>query len=91
MADDLKARIGTGVVAIAAVNDGKASLVVAVTDDLTDRFDAVRFVRIGAEALGGKGGGGRPDMAQAGGPEGNKADEALSAIERAVEKTAAPT
>ena len=90
MADDLKARIGTGVVALAAVNDGKASLVVAVTDDLTDRFDAVRFVRIGAEALGGKGGGGRPDMAQAGGPEGNKADDALLAIERAVEKTAAP-
>ena len=91
MADDLKARIGTGVVAIAAVNDGKASLVVAVTDDLTDRFDAVKFVRIGAEALGGKGGGGRPDMAQAGGPEGDKADEALLAIERAVAKTAAPT
>ena len=90
MADDLKARIGTGIVALAAVNDGKASLVVAVTDDLTDRFDAVKFVRIGAEALGGKGGGGRPDMAQAGGPEGNKADEALLAIERAVEKTAAP-
>ncbi|MCH6577758.1 MAG: alanine--tRNA ligase [Proteobacteria bacterium] len=90
MADDLKARIGTGVVAIAAVNDGKASLVVAVTDDLTDRFDAVKFVRIGAEALGGKGGGGRPDMAQAGGPEGNKADDALLAIERAVAKTAAP-
>ena len=90
LADDLKARIGTGIVALAAVNDGKASLVVAVTDDLTDRFDAVKFVRIGAEALGGKGGGGRPDMAQAGGPEGNKADDALLAIERAVEKTAAP-
>jgi alanyl-tRNA synthetase len=90
MADELKARIGTGVVAIAAVNDGKASLVVAVTDDLTESFDAVKFVRIGAEALGGKGGGGRPDMAQAGGPDGTKADDALSAIERAVEETAAP-
>ncbi|HAE01370.1 MAG TPA: hypothetical protein DCG04_07895, partial [Rhodospirillaceae bacterium] len=51
-----------------AVNDGKASLVVGVTDDLTQRFDAVSLVRAGAEAMGGKGGGGRPDMAQAGGP-----------------------
>jgi alanyl-tRNA synthetase len=55
-----------------------------VTDDLTGRFSAVELVRTGAEALGGKGGGGRPDMAQAGGPDGGKADAALSAIEAVI-------
>ncbi len=60
------------------------ALVVAVSDDLTDRFDAVDLVRIGAAALGGKGGGGRPDMAQAGGPDGAKANAALDAIESAL-------
>jgi alanyl-tRNA synthetase len=64
--------------------DGKAGIVVGVTDDLTKRFNAVDLVRKGAEALGGKGGGGRPDMAQAGGPEGGKAGEALKAIEAAL-------
>jgi alanyl-tRNA synthetase len=64
--------------------DGKAGIVVGVTDDLTKRFNAVDLVRKGAEALGGKGGGGRPDMAQAGGPEGGKAGEALKAIEVAL-------
>ena len=69
-------------VAIAATGvDGKASLVVAVTPDLTGRFNAVDLVRLGAAALGGKGGGGRPDMAQAGGPDGAKAKEALAAVE----------
>jgi alanyl-tRNA synthetase len=84
MADDLKQQVGSGVVALVAVNEGKASLVVGVTDDLTDKFSAVDLVRVGAEALGGKGGGGRPDMAQAGGPDGTKADDALSAIEQAL-------
>ncbi|MFP6745237.1 MAG: alanine--tRNA ligase, partial [Alphaproteobacteria bacterium] len=84
LADDLKKQLGTGVVALIAVNDGKAALVVAVSDDLTDRFSAVDLVRAGAEALGGKGGGGRPDMAQAGGPHGAKADAALDAIEEAI-------
>ena len=65
-------------------DDGKAGIVVGVTDDLTKRFNAVELVRKGAEALGGKGGGGRPDMAQAGGPDGAKADAALSAIEKAM-------
>ncbi len=88
MADDLKAKIGSGVVAVCAVNQGKAALVVAVTGDLTDRFDAVDLVRIGAKALGGKGGGGRPDMAQAGGPNGSAAEDALKAIERAIAKQA---
>ena len=84
MADDLKQQVGSGVVALVAVNDGKASLVVGVTGDLTDRLSAVDLVRAGSEALGGKGGGGRPDMAQAGGPDGAKADAALSAIEEAL-------
>jgi alanyl-tRNA synthetase len=81
MADDLKASIGSGVVALVAVNQGKASLVVGVTDDLTGRVSAVDLVRVGATALGGKGGGGRPDMAQAGGPDGAAAERSLSAIE----------
>jgi alanyl-tRNA synthetase len=82
LADDAKTRIGSGVVAFVAVDDGKASLVVGVTDDLTNKISAVDLVRAGAAALGGKGGGGRPDMAQAGGPDGSKARDALAAIER---------
>jgi alanyl-tRNA synthetase len=81
LADDAKAKLGSGVVAFVASADGKASLVVGVTDDLTARISAVELVRLGAEALGGKGGGGRPDMAQAGGPDADKAQAALSAIE----------
>ena len=84
MADDLKKQIGSGIVALVAVGDGKASLVVGVTDDLTERFDAVALVREGAAALGGKGGGGRPDMAQAGGPDATAAEKALESIERAL-------
>jgi alanyl-tRNA synthetase len=84
LADDLKRRIGSGVVAIVSRADGKAAIVVGVTDDLTDRFDAVELVRLGAGALGGKGGGGRADMAQAGGPEAACAKAALDAVERAV-------
>ncbi len=91
LADDMKKEIGSGVVALVATAEGKASLVVGVTDDLTKRFSAVDLVRIGAEALGGKGGGGRPDMAQAGGPDAGKAAAALAAVERAVaEKAEAP-
>jgi len=82
LADDAKAKIGSGVVAFVAVSDGKASLVVGVTDDLKGKINAVDLVKIGAEQLGGKGGGGRPDMAQAGGPDGSKANEALAAIEK---------
>jgi alanyl-tRNA synthetase len=84
LADDLKRRIGSGVVAVVSRADGKAAIVVGVTPDLTGRFDAVELVRLGAEALGGKGGGGRPDMAQAGGPEAARAEAALAAVERAV-------
>ena len=85
LADDGKKQIGSGVVAIVGVTgDGKAGVVVGVTPDLTARFNAVNLVRVASEALGGKGGGGRPDMAQAGGPDGAKADAALSAIEKAL-------
>ncbi|HSC61240.1 MAG TPA: DHHA1 domain-containing protein, partial [Rhizomicrobium sp.] len=80
LADDAKTKIGSGVVAFAAVAEGRASLVVGVTDDLTKRISAVDLVKLGAEALGGKGGGGRPDMAQAGGPDGTKAQASLDAI-----------
>jgi alanyl-tRNA synthetase len=78
--DAAKARLGSGVAAVIAVNDGKASIAAAVTDDLTARVSAVDLVRAGVEALGGKGGGGRPDMAQGGGPDGAKAAEALAAV-----------
>ncbi len=80
LADDAKAKIGSGIVAFVAVADGKASLVVGVTADLTSQVSAVDLVKLGAEALGGKGGGGRPDMAQAGGPDGARAADALEAI-----------
>ena len=85
LADAGKAQVGSGVVAIVGVSeDGKAGIVVGVTPDLTSRVNAVDLVRLGSEALGGKGGGGRPDMAQAGGPDGSKASEALAAIEAAL-------
>jgi alanyl-tRNA synthetase len=85
LADDGKKQLGSGVVAIVGVTgDGKAGVVVGVTPDLTSRYNAVDLVRVASEALGGKGGGGRPDMAQAGGPDGAKADAALSAIEKAM-------
>jgi alanyl-tRNA synthetase len=72
------------VVALVATSDGRASLVVGVTDDLTKRLNAVELVKVGSAALGGQGGGGRPDMAQAGGPDASRAGEALAAIERAI-------
>ena len=85
LADEGKKQVGSGVVAIVGLaSDGKAGIVVAVTADLTARFNAVELVRKGAEALGGKGGGGRPDMAQAGGPDGAKAEAALKAVEAAL-------
>ncbi|MFA7414753.1 MAG: alanine--tRNA ligase [Rhizobium sp.] len=85
LADDGKASLGSGVVALVAVSeDGKASAVVAVTPDLVERFSAVDLVRIASAALGGKGGGGRADMAQAGGPDGSKAEAAIEAVAAAL-------
>jgi alanyl-tRNA synthetase len=85
LADEGKRRLGSGVVAIVGVTaEGRAGIVVGVTPDLTTRFSAIDLVRKGAEALGGKGGGGRSDLAQAGGPDGSKADAALEAIAAAI-------
>ncbi|HXS07217.1 MAG TPA: alanine--tRNA ligase [Rhizomicrobium sp.] len=88
LADDAKTKLGSGVVAFVATADGKTSLVVGVTDDLTGRISAIDLVRLGAEALGGKGGGGRPDMAQAGGPDTGNAGAALTAIEKRLSELA---
>jgi len=82
--DEAKQRLGSGVAAIVAVNDGRASVAAGVTDDLTARISAVDLVRAAVAALGGQGGGGRPDMAQGGGPDGAKADEALAAVRAAL-------
>jgi alanyl-tRNA synthetase len=80
MIDDLKGQ-QSGVYVMVSTNEGKAAIVVGVTDDLLDRFSAVDLVKAGVEKLGGKGGGGRPDMAQGGGPDGSAAADAISAIE----------
>jgi alanyl-tRNA synthetase len=85
LADQGKKQLGSGVVALVATSDdGKASVVVGVTPDLVTRFSAVDLVRKASEVLGGKGGGGKPDMAQAGGPDGGKAGAALDAIAAAM-------
>jgi alanyl-tRNA synthetase len=84
IAEAIGKQIGGGVVALVATNDGKASVVVGVAPELTSRFSAVDLVRAAAAAVGGKGGGGRPDMAQAGGPDGNHADAALAAVRTAL-------
>ncbi len=84
MADDLKTKLGSGVIALIATDEGKASLVVAVTSDLTGKISAVDLVKTGVEALGGKGGGGRPDMAQGGGPNASAANDSVKAIEKAL-------
>jgi alanyl-tRNA synthetase len=87
--DEMKQRAGSGVAALVAVNDGRASVAVGVTDDLAGQVSAVELVKAAVAALGGQGGGGRPDMAQGGGPDGAKAEEALDAIKDALAKVAA--
>ena len=81
LVDELKDQLGSGVVAVADAYDGKGSIVVGVTSDLAGKVSAVDLVRVGVAELGGKGGGGRPDMAQGGGPDPSKVDAALAAIE----------
>ncbi|NOZ42887.1 MAG: alanine--tRNA ligase [Alphaproteobacteria bacterium] len=81
-----RAQIDSGIIVLIAVNDGKAGLLVAVSDDLKDRISALDLVRAGAVVVGGKGGGGRSDMAQAGGPDGSKAGQAIVAIEEIVKE-----
>ena len=87
--DDLKKRLGSGIGALVAVNEGRASVAVGVTDDLAGLVNAVDLVKAAVATLGGQGGGGRPDMAQGGGPDGSKAKEALEAVKDALEKVAA--
>ena len=87
--DEMKKRLGSGIAALVAVNDGRASVAVGVTDDLAGRVDAVNLVKIAVATLGGQGGGGRSDMAQGGGPEGSKARDALDAVKDALGKNAA--
>ena len=85
MADELMKTLGSGVVALVSVTEGKANVVVGVSGDLTERMSAVDLVRAGSAAVGGKGGGGRPDMAQAGGPDGAQAGKAIDAIAAAIQ------
>ena len=84
LVDDAKKRLGSGVAVLVAVNEGRASVAVGVTADLAARISAVDLVRLGVAALGGQGGGGRPDMAQGGGPDGAKALDAVQAVRAAV-------
>jgi alanyl-tRNA synthetase len=87
--DEMKKRLGSGIGALVVVNDGRASVAVGVTEDLVGQVSAVDLVKAAVATLGGQGGGGRPDMAQGGGPDGSKAREALEAVKDALEKVAA--
>ena len=84
LAEAIGKQVGSGVVALVSTADGKASIVVGVSPDLAGRLDAVDLVRRASAAVGGKGGGGRPDLAQAGGPDGARAEEALAAVRAAL-------
>ncbi|HMI41930.1 MAG TPA: alanine--tRNA ligase, partial [Sphingomicrobium sp.] len=83
--DAMKQRLGSGVAALVAINEGRASVAVGVTDDLVGTLSAVELVKTAVAALGGQGGGGRPDMAQGGGPDGTKAEGALAAVREALQ------
>ncbi|MEA3050713.1 MAG: alanyl-tRNA synthetase, partial [Sphingomonadales bacterium] len=85
LVDEAKQRVGSGVVTLVAVNEGRATVAVGVTDDLTASLNAVDLVRKAVEAVGGQGGGGRPDMAQGGGPDGGNAAESVQAVKRALQ------
>ena len=84
LVDQFKQKLGSGVVTLIGTSDGKVSVVVGVTEDMTNKYDAVTLVRIASETLGGKGGGGRPDMAQAGGSDASKAQAAIDDIKQAL-------
>lgn len=84
LVEEVRAQLGSGICAFVGVNDGKATVTVGVTDDLTDRFSAVDLVRVANEAIGGKGGGGKPGLAQAGGPAGGDMEVALQAVRKAL-------
>ena len=80
LVDSGKKELGEGIVVIFASSDGKVGLGVGITNKLIDKYDAVKFVKLGSEIIGGKGGGGRKDFAQAGGQDQNKIDEAFEKI-----------
>jgi alanyl-tRNA synthetase len=82
--DDMKRAVGSGIAMLVAVNDGRASVAIGVTDDQTARVNAVDLVKVAVGALGGQGGGGRPDMAQGGGPDGAAADVAVAAVKAVI-------
>lgn len=82
--DEMSQNIGSGVMVLATDKDGKASIVVGVTKDLTNKYSAVDLVRIASAAVGGQGGGGRPDMAQAGGPDASKLQQAFEEVKKAI-------
>jgi len=84
LVDEAKQNLGSGIAALFAVNDGRGAVAVGVTDDLTDKFNAVSLVQVAVQAMGGKGGGGRPDMAQGGGPSGGDAAQALDQVRAAI-------
>ena len=86
--DEAKQQIGSGIAILVAVNDGRASVAVGVTDDLVGRWSAVELLRRAVATLGGQGGGGRNDMAQGGGPDGSKAAEAVAAVRQALSEVA---
>ncbi len=88
LVDQGKQKIGSGIIAFVTIDEGKAGLAIGVTEDLVAQYNAVDLVKLGAAQLGGSGGGGRPDMAQAGGPDVGQAQAALAAIEAAIEKAA---
>jgi alanyl-tRNA synthetase len=90
LVDEAKQRVGSGVVALVAVNEGRGTVAVGVTDDLAGRRNAVDLVRRAVAELGGQGGGGRPDMAQGGGPDGSRAEAAIAAVREALSREAAP-
>ncbi|MFS0736180.1 alanine--tRNA ligase [Sphingomonas sp. 1P06PA] len=85
LVDEAKGRLGSGVAVLVAVSDGRATVAVGVTDDLKGSLSAVDLVRTAVAAVGGQGGGGRPDMAQGGGPDGSKAADAVAAVRAALE------
>ena len=84
LVDKGKKELGNGIVIVFAVKEGKIGLAVGVTDKLTNKYDAVKFAKLGSETVGGKGGGGRPDFAQAGGVDQSKIDEAFNKLKSLV-------
>ena len=84
LVDKGKKDLGEGIVVVFANKDDKVGLAVGVTDNLTNKFDAVQFVKVGSEIIGGKGGGGRKDFAQAGGQDQSKIEEAFEKLKSLV-------